>query len=156
MRHLDKVGRLKQKYAPFSQLVTVLFNAINSLSALQHEYRFSIDYFLKLFDIALCKVIPTTEVITDTDESVDEKENDTLSRDIMIQVVDEEGNATQHKWIDGEPYQLLLYIDGQIQAWPFCVVIYIYKHYRDSGCICNCAISIFHPVSSFCNIYTIQ
>lgn len=93
---------MKQKYAPLSQLVTVLFNAINSLSAVQHEYRFSIDYFLKLFDIALCKVIQSAEVVADTEESMDEKENDTLSREIMIQVVDEEGNATQHKWVEGE------------------------------------------------------
>ncbi len=103
--NLDKVGRLKLKYAPFSQLVTVLFNAINSLSAVQHEYRFSIEYFLKLFDIALCKVIPSADVVTDTEGSVDEKENDILSREVLIKVVDEEGNATQHKWTDGESYK---------------------------------------------------
>jgi hypothetical protein len=68
------------------------------LSAVQHEYRFSIEYFLKLFDIALSKVIPSTDVVTGTDESGD----DTLSREIMIQVVDEEGNTTQHKWTDGK------------------------------------------------------
>lgn len=87
---------------PLSQLVTVLFNAINSLSAIQHEYRFSIDYFLKLFDIALCKVIPSVEVEAGRSEPVIEKENDALSRDILIQVVDDEGNTTLHKWVDGE------------------------------------------------------
>jgi hypothetical protein len=51
-----------------------------------------------LFDIALSKVIPSTDVVTGTDESGD----DTLSREIMIQVVDEEGNTTQHKWTDGK------------------------------------------------------
>lgn len=113
VRHLDKVGQLKQKYAPLSHLVTVLFNAINSLSSVQHEYRFSIDYFLNLFDIALCKVIPSPEANAEAEELVHEK-HDVLSRDIMIQVVDEEGNTTQHKWVDGESY--LKFIFKMI--WP--------------------------------------
>lgn len=49
-------------------------------------------------------MIPSPETTADTEESVDEKQNDTLSRDIMIQVIDEEGNTTQHKWVDGESY----------------------------------------------------
>ena len=47
----------------------------------------------------------------DMDDSADDK--DSLSRDIMIQVVDEEGNATQHKWMDRK------YIEGlHIHAVP--------------------------------------
>ena len=57
-------------------------------------------------------MIPSPETTADAEESVDEKQNDTLSRDIMIQVVDEEGNTTQHKWIDGKSYL-------ELAAWFF-------------------------------------
>lgn len=102
LKNLDNLGDLKKKYQPLTHLVTVLFKAITSLSRIQHEYRFSIHYFLTLFEMALCKIIPSAEVAVNPEVPNPEEEDNTLTNDVVIEVVDKEGRAVERKWNNGE------------------------------------------------------
>ena len=74
----------------------MMFSLLSSLSSVQHEYRFSLGYFLSLFRTAVGQnAEPSRERLEYESDTEDTEEHKKESRTtVLIKVVDDEGTAS--------------------------------------------------------------
>ena len=67
---LNQLNELKNELQPLAQRASMLYDLLRSLPVLQHEYQFTLPYFLKLFDEALGGELPDDYTVDSDNEAV--------------------------------------------------------------------------------------
>jgi hypothetical protein len=88
MKNLERLSTIRSQFRELAKRGVVLFTLMKDLSKVQHEYRFSLGYFMGLFRQAVGKDFKITE-----GERI-EYEDDTDSHTaVLIKVNEEEGHV---------------------------------------------------------------
>lgn len=96
LNNFNRLKSLRELFQPLAKRAVMMFSLLSSLSSVQHEYRFSLGYFLSLFRSAVGRdVEPSTEKLEyeSDSENTEETKNDSRTT-IVIKAVDEEGQPT--------------------------------------------------------------
>ena len=92
----NRLRSLRELFLPLAKRAVMMFSLLSSLCSVQHEYRFSLGYFLSLFRSAVGRdVEPPTEKLQYESDSDDpegvKKESRTT---VVINVADDKGTPT--------------------------------------------------------------
>lgn len=98
MKNLERLSHIRSQFRDLAKRGVVLFSLMKDLSKVQHEYRFSLGYFMGLFRQSVGKDfnISDGERVEYEDESEDGENPSHTS--VIIQINDEETAEKGMKW----------------------------------------------------------
>lgn len=103
LNNFNRLKSLRELFQPLAKRAVMMFSLLRSLSRVQHEYRFSLGYFLSLFRSAVGRdVEPFKEKLEYESDSEDTKESRTT---IQIKAGDKEGGPSPAV-VQGKPSSL--------------------------------------------------
>ena len=96
LNNFNRLKSLRELFQPLAKRAVMMFSLLSSLSSVQHEYRFSLGYFLSLFRSAIGRdVEPSKEKLEYESDGEETKETRKESRTtILIKAVEEEETNT--------------------------------------------------------------
>lgn len=96
LNNFNRLKSLRELFQPLAKRAVMMFSLLSSLSSVQHEYRFSLGYFLSLFRSAVGRDVepPTEKLEYESDSENTEGTKKDSRTTIVIKAVDEEGQPT--------------------------------------------------------------
>ncbi|KAJ7392743.1 hypothetical protein OS493_010398 [Desmophyllum pertusum] len=96
LENFNRLKSLRELFQPLAKRAVMMFSLLSSLSSVQHEYRFSLGYFLSLFRSAVGRDVepPTERLEYESDSEVTEETKRDSRTTILIKAVEEEGTST--------------------------------------------------------------
>lgn len=95
LNNFNRLKSLRELFQPLAKRAVMMFSLLRSLSRVQHEYRFSLGYFLSLFRSAVGRdVEPSKEKLEYESDSEDPEGIKESRTTIQIKAVDEEGEPS--------------------------------------------------------------
>lgn len=96
LNNFNRLKSLRELFQPLAKRAVMMFSLLSSLSSVQHEYRFSLGYFLSLFRSAIGRdVEPSKERLeyeSDDEETKGTKEESRTA--VLIKAIEKEGTDT--------------------------------------------------------------
>ncbi|XP_066025345.1 uncharacterized protein [Pocillopora verrucosa] len=96
LNNFNRLKSLRELFQPLAKRAVMMFSLLSSLSSVQHEYRFSLGYFLSLFRSAIGRdVEPSKERLeyeSDDEETKGTKEESRTA--VLIKAIETEGTDT--------------------------------------------------------------